>query len=107
MLHDCPKSLLRPRQSKKDWQASGSATDCRPGRIAKGTDEMPEDLLVQRYGRPRSAPDASTAAALDHPGLANLLQRRVIRDYLDQPVDIALLDLLLDAAFSAPSKSDS
>ncbi len=67
---------------------------------------MLQDGLVQRYGRPVSARQASAAAGLNSPGLANLLQRRVIRDYLDQPVDPSVLDLLLDVAFSAPSKSD-
>jgi nitroreductase len=68
--------------------------------------EMLKDGLVQRYGRPASTWRASAALGFDAPGLASLLQRRVIRDYLDQPVETSLLDLLLDVAFSAPSKSD-
>jgi nitroreductase len=68
---------------------------------------MLEDRLAQRYGSPGSWPQVSSAAVLpDSAGLASLLQRRVIRDYLDQPVDPSLLNLLLDVAFSAPSKSD-
>ena len=64
-----------------------------------------EDLIDRRFGqRPKS--HNQTASLVDHPGLGLMLERRVIRNYLDRPVAPNLIDTLLDVAFSAPSKSD-
>jgi nitroreductase/FMN reductase [NAD(P)H] len=58
-------------------------------------------LLAARYGVP---PEASVEAV--PPCLAALLDRRVTRRYRAEPVTEPLLDLLLAAAQSAPTKSD-
>ena len=58
-------------------------------------------LLAARYGA--GAPAATTAVPA---GVAALLDRRVVRRYRDEAVPDPLLDLLLAAAQSAPTKSD-
>lgn len=58
-------------------------------------------LLAARYGMP-----AGPAEDAVPPGVAALLDRRVARRYRAEPVTDALLDLLLAAAQSAPTKSD-
>jgi FMN reductase [NAD(P)H] len=65
-----------------------------------GTDSTA--LLAARFG---TAPETAAAEPAP-PGLAALLDRRVSRRYRDAPVPDALLDLVLAAAQSAPSKSD-
>ncbi|MCA3425849.1 MAG: nitroreductase family protein, partial [Roseomonas sp.] len=61
----------------------------------------PEDLIRARYGAlPFTPPEAIP------PALAALLDRRVTRRYGAEAVDEALLDTVLAAAQSAPSKSD-
>ena len=60
------------------------------------------DLIKNRFG-------LATSAGQDMQGfdeLANILNHRTHRRYLDQPVPDELLEVLLGAAFSAPAKSD-
>ena len=59
-------------------------------------------VLKARFG---SAP-ALTEAPQGVDMLADMANRRVMRRYLDKPVDPALLDTLRAVALSAPSKSD-
>lgn len=59
-------------------------------------------VLRARFG---TAP-ALTEAPRGVDVLADMANRRVIRRYLDKPVDPALLDTLCAVALSAPSKSD-
>jgi nitroreductase/FMN reductase [NAD(P)H] len=60
------------------------------------------NVLKARFG---SAPSLTEAPrGLDV--LADMADRRVMRRYLDKPVDPALLDTLLAVALAAPSKSD-
>jgi FMN reductase [NAD(P)H] len=59
------------------------------------------DLLTARYGALPFDPPAEIPA-----GLAMVLDRRVTRKYRDAPLDDALLNTVLAAAQSAPSKSD-
>ena len=61
------------------------------------TDSSP--LLRMRYGMEMQGPEVPDAVAA-------LLDRRVTRRYRDQDVPDALLDVLLAAAQSAPTKSD-
>ena len=60
------------------------------------------DLIAARFG---DVPDLPEMPPAD-PTIARVLGRRVHREYADHPVPEALIDLLLAAAFSAPSKSD-
>ncbi len=72
------------------------------------------DLVARRYAfaEPDPAHSAAVAAARRRSGAAGpgtveaLLGHRSCRRYTAEPVDDALLDVLLAAAFSAPSKSD-
>ena len=60
------------------------------------------DLIKTRFG-------LATSAGEDMQGfdeLANILNHRTHRRYLDKPVPDELLEVLLGAAFSAPAKSD-
>jgi FMN reductase [NAD(P)H] len=57
------------------------------------------DLLQARFGIDLPGVDVP-------PAIAPLLDRRVVRRYKDEPVPDALLDALLAAAQSAPTKSD-
>ena len=60
------------------------------------------DLIKNRFG-------LVTSAGEDMQGfdeLANILNHRTHRRYLDKPVPDELLEVLLGAAFSAPAKSD-
>jgi nitroreductase/FMN reductase [NAD(P)H] len=59
------------------------------------------DLIRARYGALPFEPPAEIP-----PALAALLDRRVTRRYAARPVEDALLDTILAAAQSAPSKSD-
>ena len=59
------------------------------------------DLIRARYGARPFEPPAEIA-----PGLAMVLDRRVTRKYRVAALDDALLDTVLAAAQSAPSKSD-
>ena len=61
----------------------------------------PADLIRARYGALPFDPPAEIP-----PALAALLDRRVTRRYAARAVDDALLDTVLAAAQSAPSKSD-
>lgn len=61
----------------------------------------PADLIRARYGSLPFEPPAALA-----PALAALLDRRVTRRYRADPVPDPLLDTVLAAAQSAPSKSD-
>src|SRR5689334_22298654 len=64
-------------------------------------------VLKARFG---SAPALTEAHLKDIKGgvdvLADMASRRVMRRYLDKPVDPVLLDTLCAVALSAPSKSD-
>ena len=64
-------------------------------------------VLKARFG---SAPALTEAHLKDLKGgvdvLADMANRRVMRRYLDKPVDPVLLDTLCAVALSAPSKSD-
>ncbi len=72
------------------------------------------DLVARRYALADADPshDAALAAARARSGPAGpgtieaMLGHRSCRRYTGEPVDDALLDVLLAAAFSAPSKSD-
>lgn len=72
------------------------------------------DLVARRYAfaEPEPAHSAAVADARDRAGAAGpgtieaMLGHRSCRRYTGEPVDDALLDVLLAAAFSAPSKSD-
>ncbi len=66
---------------------------------------MLERLLTVLRARFGTAP-ALTEAPRGVDILADMANRRVIRRYLDKPVDPALLDTLCAVALSAPSKSD-
>ncbi len=61
----------------------------------------PAALIRARYGGDAFAPPAEIA-----PGLATVLDRRVTRRYRPEPIPEPLLQTLLAAAQSAPSKSD-
>jgi nitroreductase len=61
-----------------------------------------EDSLAERFGE--RLPVDPTLAGLDE--LARIAGHRVHRDFLDRPVEPALLRLLCACALSAPSKSD-
>src|SRR5271169_817659 len=61
-----------------------------------------EDSLAERFGERLQVDPA--LAGLDE--LARIAGHRVHRDFLDRPVDPALLRLLCACALSAPSKSD-
>ncbi len=61
----------------------------------------PDDLIRARYGALPFDPPAEIP-----PALAALLDRRVTRRYAARDIDDALLDTVLAAAQSAPSKSD-
>src|SRR5512138_1213038 len=60
------------------------------------------DALKARFGTAPTLKDAPKNADV----LAEMANRRVIRRYLDKPIDPALLDTLCAVALSAPSKSD-
>ena len=62
----------------------------------------PEPVLVGRFGRERS----TSHPVLADPVLARILNRRTHRRFRPEIVNPALLDALLDVAFSASSKSD-
>ncbi len=66
---------------------------------------MLERLLSVLKARFGSAP-ALTEAPRGVEVLADMANRRVVRRYLDRPVEPALLDTLCAVALSAPSKSD-
>lgn len=66
---------------------------------------MLDRLLTVLRARFGTAP-ALTEAPRGVDVLADMANRRVIRRYLDKPVDPALLDTLCAVALSAPSKSD-
>ena len=66
---------------------------------------MLDRLLTALKARFGSAP-ALTEAPRGVEVLADMANRRVIRRYLDKPVDSALVDTLCAVALSAPSKSD-
>jgi nitroreductase/FMN reductase [NAD(P)H] len=66
---------------------------------------MLDRLLTVLRARFGSAP-ALTEAPQGVDVLADMANRRVIRRYLDKPIDPALLDALCAVALSAPSKSD-
>ena len=66
---------------------------------------MLDRLLATLRARFGSAP-ALTEAPKGVDVLADMANRRVIRRYLDKPIDPALLDTLCAVALSAPSKSD-
>jgi nitroreductase len=59
-------------------------------------------VLTARFGSAPSLKEAPKGADV----LADMANRRVMRRYLDKPVDPALLDTLCAVALSAPSKSD-
>jgi len=61
-----------------------------------------QDLFAYRYGAAPAAPDASAG----DDALTFFAGRRSCRDYLDRPVDPALVATLAAAAFCAPTKSD-
>lgn len=61
----------------------------------------PDDLIRARFGSLPFAPPLEIP-----PALAALLDRRVTRRYRAEAIDDALLDTVLAAAQSAPSKSD-
>ncbi len=64
-------------------------------------------LIRERFGDPPEGLDPETGSGVPADGaLATLLAHRTHRRYLRKPVDDRLLDLLLAAALSAPSKSD-
>ena len=66
---------------------------------------MLDRLLTVLRARFGSAPALSQAPqSVD--ALADMANRRVVRRYLDKPVDSALLETLCAVALSAPSKSD-
>lgn len=87
--------------------AAGAAADAAPP-VA--------ELIARRYAfaDPDPAHDAVVAAARERSGrvggapgaIETMLAHRSCRRYTGEPVDDALLDVLLAAAFSAPSKSD-
>lgn len=66
---------------------------------------MLDRLLTTLRARFGSAP-ALAEAPKGVDVLADMANRRVIRRYLDKPIDPALLDTLCAVALSAPSKSD-
>lgn len=69
---------------------------------ASGTARAVEESLAERFGE-RLGVDAGLSG-LDE--LARIAGHRVHRDFLDRPVEPALLRLLCACALSAPSKSD-
>src|SRR5690349_21334787 len=73
---------------------------------AKGGAVTPESLIRGRYGLQPEAPLPFAPPAEVAPALAALLDRRVTRRYAARPVPEPLLQTVLAAAQSAPSKSD-
>lgn len=59
-------------------------------------------VLKARFGTAPALKDAPKGVDV----LADMADRRVIRRYVDKPIDPALLDALCAVALSAPSKSD-
>ena len=70
--------------------------------MARAPTGSPQQLFAYRYGAAPAAPESSTGGGT----LAYLAGRRSCRDYLDRPVDPALVETLAAAAFCAPTKSD-
>jgi nitroreductase/FMN reductase [NAD(P)H] len=60
------------------------------------------DLIRRRFGIPTEAGRSRPATGT----LAQMLSHRVQRSFLDKPIEAETLQVLLAAAFSAPSKSD-
>ncbi len=73
--------------------------------MARASDISRQELFAHRYGVAPNAPESQDSATggdtLDY-----LAGRRSCRDYLDRPVDPALIETLAAAAFCAPTKSD-
>ena len=70
--------------------------------MARGPGISRQELFAYRYGTAPAAPESAAGAdTLDY-----LAGRRSCRDYLDRPVDPALVETLAAAAFCAPTKSD-
>jgi nitroreductase/FMN reductase [NAD(P)H] len=69
-------------------------------------DPTPDALIRARYGTKADAPSPFLAPNGIPPALAAILDRRVTRRYRAEPVTEPLLQTLLAAAQSAPSKSD-
>ncbi len=66
-----------------------------------------QDPVEVRYGADAAGAAVAQLKLLDiHPALRTVLERRTIRAYAERPVAPALIEALLDIAFSAPSKSD-
>lgn len=61
------------------------------------------ELVASRFA---TVPDSSVDGLASSPTIEAMLDHRTCRQFLDQPLDDALLDLVLAAAFSTPSKSD-
>ena len=59
-------------------------------------------VLKARFGTAPALAEAPANAAV----LADMADRRVMRRYLDKPVDPALVETLCAVALSAPTKSD-
>jgi nitroreductase/FMN reductase [NAD(P)H] len=64
-----------------------------------------QELFAYRFGTAPEAPGKWDSGAGDDT-LTYLAGRRSCRDYLDRPVDPALVETLAAAAFCAPAKSD-
>ena len=61
-----------------------------------------QELFTYRFGAASASPESPAGGDT----LAYLAGRRSCRDYLDRPVDAALVETLAAAAFCAPTKSD-
>ncbi len=70
--------------------------------MARRPEKSPQEWFYQRFGAAPDAPESPAGGdTLDY-----LAGRRSCRDYLDRPVDPALIETLAAAAFCAPTKSD-
>ncbi len=70
--------------------------------MARAPTNSRQELFAYRYGAAPAAPESPAGGdTLDY-----LAGRRSCRDYLDRPVDPALVETLAAAAFCAPTKSD-
>ncbi len=70
--------------------------------MTKTPEESRQESFAYRFGAAPTSPQSATGGET----LNYLAGRRTCRDYLDRPVDPALIETVAAAAFCAPTKSD-